>query len=264
MRHTKLAAVVAVAAASMSAAVAHAVGGPTDHGQTATTHGQSGQTHGNDGTNGNDGTHGPKAPHGQNGTHGPNGTRGPKGPHHTRANNTHSQGCHFHKVAWVAKGVLLDTGPTFQALGDGKFDVGDMSIQFTGGNHFAKGLGTIPQPLDLSNVRVVFALSDLQPLDGVVDQSDVQAGDRVQLIGKILWRPARCEPPVTETQATTNAGTTDTGTTGTDTTGISATPAEPTEPQPIVRKVIFKDPSSSGTQATTTQTETETQTTTAP
>ena len=252
MRHTKIAAAIALATGAMSAAAAHAVGGPGQHGQSGVTHGNTGttNTHGNDGTHGNSGTHGNNGTHGPSGTHGHNGTHGPQ---HFRHNNTHSQGCHFRSVAWVAKGVLQTSVPTFQALGDtGKFDITNMSVQFTSGNHFATQLGTIPQPLDLSNVRAVFALSDLQPLDGVVDQTDVQVGDRVQLIGKILWRPARCEPPAAE--ATTE--TTDT----TGTTGTNAAPTPPATPEPVVRKVIFKDPPQTG--GDTTETETTTTATT--
>src|SRR4051794_21429658 len=167
MRHTKTAAAIALATGAMSAAAAHAVGGPGQNGQSG-QHGQAGQPHGNTDTHGNTNTHGNNGTHGPSGTHGNNGTHG---PNHVRHNDTHSQGCHFRSVAWVAKGVLQDSLPTFQALGDtGKFDVTGMTIQFTSGNRFAKQLGTIPQPLDLSNVRPVFALSDLQPLDGVVDQ----------------------------------------------------------------------------------------------
>src|SRR3954447_16621573 len=82
MRHTKTAAAIALATGAMSAAAAHAVGEPGQHGQSGLAHGNSGttDTHGNNGTHGNDGTHG------NSGTHGPQGGHG-NGPQHVRHNN---------------------------------------------------------------------------------------------------------------------------------------------------------------------------------
>ena len=257
MKHTKAAAAIAIAAGAMSAGVAHAVGGPDHPTGNQGQHGQSGQ-HGNTVT--------------QHGNNGNNGTHGPKSDHVRHNSSSQSQGCHYRNVGFVAKGILESALPTFDSLGGGKFDLQDMSLTFNGGNRFGRHWNTLSSPFSLSNVRVVFATGDIQP-DGNIDQNDVQAGDKVQLIGRLLWRPARCEPPAqpvvtTAGTDTTNTETTNTETTNTDTTNTGATPTlTVTTIEPVIRKVIFKGPgdgNEAGAQrdAHTRSTETETETTT--
>src|SRR4051794_9809789 len=98
MTRTRIvAAVLAVTGGVMSAAVAHAVGGPDTHGQSGTTHGQGRES--TPGQHGNTGT-----------THGQSGTHGPKGNQHSPT-NSHARGCRYRSVAWVAKGILQPPAP---------------------------------------------------------------------------------------------------------------------------------------------------------
>jgi hypothetical protein len=234
VKHTKAAAAIAIAAGAMSAGVAHAVGGP-DH------------PTGNQGQHGLNGT---DTQHGNTGTHGNSGTHGPGTKHHSSSG---SHGCRYRNVAFVAKGILDAPAPTFSQQSDGTWNLSDMSVTFNGGNRFGRFWNNLSSPFSLDGVRVVFALADTQP-DGNVDQNDVVPGDQVQLIGKLRWRPARCEPTVTTAGVTTGTDTTTTGTdtttTGTDTTttgtdtNTASTPTTSTVQviEPVIRKVIFKDP----------------------
>jgi hypothetical protein len=105
-----------------------------------------------------------------------------------------SHKCTPHKVGYVAAGTLvsqtlaLDSG----APADKPTYSGDVTIDVKKTNKAAKGDKGTTKTYTLDHARVVFGLDD-QNSDGNVDLSDVAAGDRVKVIGKVTKLAKRCD-----------------------------------------------------------------------
>jgi hypothetical protein len=69
---------------------------------------------------------------------------------------------------------------------------GDVTIDVKRANHAAKGDKGTTKTYTLDHARVVFGLDD-QNSDGRVDLSDLAAGDRVKVIGKVTKLAKRCD-----------------------------------------------------------------------
>jgi hypothetical protein len=115
-----------------------------------------------------------------------------------QANNGHanqhagSHRCTPHNVAWVVRGTVVSQALT--PNDDGTYS-GEVVVQVERANRHAGAETTDPQPktYTLDSARVRFGVSDQEPADGTVDQTDVVAGDLVQLRGKITKLRRRCD-----------------------------------------------------------------------
>jgi hypothetical protein len=117
---------------------------------------------------------------------------GRSGDHPTPPARSHR--CTPHKVAYVASGTLtaqslvLDAG----APADHPTYSGDVTIDVKKANHAAKADKGTTKTYTLDHARVVLGLDD-QNGDGRVDLSDVAAGDRVKVIGKVTKLAKHCD-----------------------------------------------------------------------
>jgi hypothetical protein len=115
-----------------------------------------------------------------------------------------SHKCRVHKVAYVASGLLVsqtltkDGGPTTTSTSaslhgnpNGTYS-GDVTVDVKHTNHHARGDKGTTVTYSVSHVRVTFALPDVNN-DGSSGLDDLQAGDRVKLIGKITTLAKRCD-----------------------------------------------------------------------
>jgi len=171
----------------------------TPAGPPATTpnngdNGQSGSHAGTNGVNGGD----------QSGDNGQgNAPDHPGKPSHPG----HSHKCVTHKVAYVASGLLVSQtltldggapGPTITAVAaslhsdpHGTYS-GDVTVDVKHTNHHAVGDKGKTVTYSVSHAHVTFALPDVNN-DGGSGLDDLQAGDRVKVIGKITALAKRCD-----------------------------------------------------------------------
>ena len=108
-----------------------------------------------------------------------------------------SHKCAPHKVAYVAAGTLVSQTLVLDAAaaaegGSKPTYSGDVTIDVKKGNKAAKGDKNTTKTYTLDHARVVLGLDD-QNNDGRVDLSDVAAGDRVKVIGKVTKLAKRCD-----------------------------------------------------------------------
>jgi hypothetical protein len=115
-----------------------------------------------------------------------------------------SHKCVAHRVAYVASGLLVSqtlskdgtvtpsaTVAQLHANGDGTYS-GDVTVDVKHTNHHAAGDKGKTVTYTVSHARVTFALADVND-DGSVGLDDLQAGDRVKLIGKITALAKKCD-----------------------------------------------------------------------
>jgi hypothetical protein len=117
------------------------------------------------------------------------------GSAHGHSGNQHgakSHKCRAHRVGFVVRGTVVSQ--TLARNDDGTYS-GDVVVQVTRANHHARAQSGDPQPhtYTLDHAKARFHVSDQQAADGTVDQSDVVAGDRVELAGKVTKLHKRCD-----------------------------------------------------------------------
>jgi hypothetical protein len=129
------------------------------------------------------------------GSHNTSGTSGSNPSGHGRPSHPgNSHKCLAHNVAYVAAGTLVsqtlskDAGTTTPA---GTYS-GELTVAVTRTNHHAAADKGTTKTYKVEHVRVTFALADINS-DGSVGLDDVQAGDRVRLIGKITALAKHCD-----------------------------------------------------------------------
>jgi len=123
----------------------------------------------------------------KHGGHAEEGKRGGKG-------SGKSGRCKAHQVGWAVKGTLVSH--TLTSGTDGKFS-GDVVVTVTRANKHGRGEvdGAGPKTYTVSGVKASFDdLSD-RNADGAVDAGDVQAGDKVVLVGRVAKAKKRCAAP---------------------------------------------------------------------
>jgi hypothetical protein len=144
-----------------------------------------------------------------NGSANGSGSGGNGGNHAGHGRPSHpgnSHKCTPHNVAYVAAGTLVsqtlskDTGGT-PAAGrasstphpnhDGTYS-GEVTVEVKRTNHHAAGDRGTTKTYKVEHVRVTFALADINN-DGSIGLDDLQAGDRVKLIGKITALAPKCD-----------------------------------------------------------------------
>jgi hypothetical protein len=96
-----------------------------------------------------------------------------------------SHKCKPHTVAYVASGLLVSQTLTL----DGS---GNVTVDVKRTNHHAAGDKGKTVTYSVSHVRVTFALPDVND-DGSSGLDDLQAGDRVKLIGKVTAIAKKCD-----------------------------------------------------------------------
>lgn len=134
-----------------------------------------------------------QAPSNQGTAHAPTTPTTPTGDHGTAPSHpgpgSHpSHKCMAHKVAYVASGLLVS-----QTLSqDGSTYSGDVTVDVKRTNHHAMGDKGKTVTYTVSNARIKFALADVNA-DGTAGLDDLQAGDRVQLIGKVTALAKKCD-----------------------------------------------------------------------
>lgn len=129
--------------------------------------------------------------HNDGNTHAQNG----QNTSNAQTGNRHAAGSHKckpHKVGFVVGGTVVSQ--TLTQNDDGTYS-GDVVVQVKRTNHHARAQSGDPQPrtYTLDHAKARFGVSDQEPADGTVDQSDVVAGDRVQLVGKVTTLRKRCD-----------------------------------------------------------------------
>lgn len=107
--------------------------------------------------------------------------------------------CRAHGVGWVVRGTVVSQ--MLAPNGDGTY-TGDLTVQVTGTNHHANADKGQTKTYTLTNVKANFGVSDQEPADGTVDQTDVVAGDQVNLIGKITKLNKKCDQTAFTAQTT--------------------------------------------------------------
>ena len=112
--------------------------------------------------------------------------------HQQSGTHGNSHKCKPHKVAWVVKGTLVSQ--TLTKNSDGTYS-GDVTVNVTHTNKHARAERNPPQPktYTLDHAKAKFDVSDQPPPDGTVDQTDLVAGDRVKLSGKITTLAKKCD-----------------------------------------------------------------------
>jgi hypothetical protein len=122
------------------------------------------------------------------------GNRQGSGNHHANGQRSGagSHKCRPHRVGWVVRGTVVSQALTRND--DGSYS-GDVVVQVRRANRHARGEAAQPQPktYTLDHAKARFRVSDQAPADGTVDQTDVVAGDRVQLAGKVTKLRKRCD-----------------------------------------------------------------------
>ena len=135
----------------------------------------------------------------------PTQAQGPKSSHPTPPAKSHK--CKPHKVAWIVSGTLVSQSLTKNA--DGTYS-GSVTMNVTRTNKHAKGEVGAGKTYTLTNVKARFNVPDRNASGGASDQADLQAGDRVKLIGKVTTLAKKCDhtgftPTVTVRKATFSA-----------------------------------------------------------
>jgi hypothetical protein len=111
-----------------------------------------------------------------------------KGP---KKQSTKSKKCQPHKVAWVVKGTLVSQALTKNS--DGTYD-GTVNIDVTRTSNHAKAeKGKTNAQYTLDNVKAKFIVADQAPPNSPSNETDLVAGDRVKLIGKITKLSKKCD-----------------------------------------------------------------------
>ncbi|HEX3391616.1 MAG TPA: hypothetical protein VHS55_03555 [Solirubrobacteraceae bacterium] len=113
----------------------------------------------------------------------------PGHPHHP-AHPRKSHKCIPHNVAYVASGTFV--AQTLSKNADGTYS-GSLTVDVTHTNHHAAGdLGMTAKIYTLTGARVRVDIADVNH-DGSVGLDDLQAGDRVKLIGSITTLGKKCD-----------------------------------------------------------------------
>ena len=118
-----------------------------------------------------------------------------RGDHPTPPARSHK--CTPHKVAYVAAGTLVSQtlvqdAATADARAGKPTYSGDVTIDVAKTNRAAKGDKRTTKTYTLDHARVVLGLDD-QNGDGSVDLTDLAAGDRAKVIGKVTKLSRRCD-----------------------------------------------------------------------
>ena len=108
--------------------------------------------------------------------------------HKAKGDHGKSHRCKVHRAGWVVRGTV--DAQSLAANADGTYS-GDVTVDIVRTNKHARG-ETGTKTYTLTNVRAAFEGSDTSG-DGSVDLSDVAAGDRVALIGKVTRVHKRCD-----------------------------------------------------------------------
>jgi hypothetical protein len=146
--------------------------------------------------------------HGQGGDHAGGGQNGNAPDHPGKPSSPgHSHKCTPHKVAYVASGLLVSQTLTLDGASPpptttafvaalhpdaGNRYSGDVTVDVKHTNHHAAGDKGKTVTYTVSHARVTFALPDVNN-DGSSGLDDLQAGDRVKVIGKVTALARRCD-----------------------------------------------------------------------
>lgn len=101
-----------------------------------------------------------------------------------------SHRCMPHNVAYIAAGTLLNQ--TLSKDGTESTYSGELEVAVAHTNHHAAADRKTTKTYNVEHVHITFALADVNN-DGSVGLDDVQANDRVKLIGKISSLAKRCD-----------------------------------------------------------------------
>lgn len=102
----------------------------------------------------------------------------------------HSHRCTPHRVAYIAAGTLLSQ--TLSKDGSANTYSGELEVAVKRTNHHAAADRDTTKTYKVEHVRITFALTDVNK-DGSVGLDDVQANDRVRVIGKISSLAKKCD-----------------------------------------------------------------------
>jgi hypothetical protein len=109
-----------------------------------------------------------------------------------RGDRGEAKKCKVHRVAWVVRGTVVSHA--LAKNDDGTYS-GDVVVQVKRTNRAARDEKADPQPrtYTLDHAKARFSVSDQEPANGTVDETDVTAGDRVQLAGKVTRLRKKCD-----------------------------------------------------------------------